>query len=127
MIRKDRKLMREVMGIPDKPERCESVASEGPVSTFSIPRINTSLDKSYFDEFWNDRIKDCRLWGLILDVSLILFNITYVLGTRDNETRRYIHFVFLFIDIFAFLMFVYSFKENADLRIAIVPMMLITT
>ena len=58
-------MMREAMGIEDKFD--QSMSFDNP----SNKDIQDQPGKSYFDEFWNDRYKDCRLFGL--SITLIIF------------------------------------------------------
>ena len=62
-------LMREAMGIEDKFE------SSSCIDDSQTNGVQEQPGKSYFDEFWNDRYKDCRLFGIAITLINFAFEI----------------------------------------------------
>ena len=99
-----------------------------PVDDPSSNRSQDQLGKSYFDEFWNDRYKDCRLFGLSITLIVFVGDVENLIRNKNfNAVEEKFLYIYITIYLVALSIFFYSFKEGVDLRIIMIPMILITT
>ena len=85
-----------------------------------------SLGQSYFDDFWDDRYKDCRTWGGFMCLFATVWQI-WELFAPISEKHFWINIGYTVNSAICFAIYGYSFKKHANLKIILIPSILITT